>query len=174
MAQSDHQRIEKIAEKTERELANRDPISGAPGAHPVGVGVGAAGGGAAGAAAGAIGGPVGAVVGAGIGAVVGGLAGKAVAEGIDPTVETGYWRDNYLKRPYSADDAAFEQYEPAYRYGWESAAFYPARHFADVETDLAREWDRRKGKSTLTWEQARPAIRDAWDRIVARRSGGKL
>ena len=44
--------------------ANRDPISGAPGAHPVGVGAGAAGGGATGAAVGgAVGGPVGAVVG---------------------------------------------------------------------------------------------------------------
>ena len=30
--------------------ANRDPITGAPGAHPVGTGVGATGGGAAGAA----------------------------------------------------------------------------------------------------------------------------
>ncbi|MGZ8901027.1 MAG: glycine zipper family protein, partial [Limisphaerales bacterium] len=40
--------------------ANRDPITGAPGAHPVGTGVGATGGGAAGAAIGAaVGGPVG-------------------------------------------------------------------------------------------------------------------
>lgn len=174
MAMSDKQRIEKTASKTEKEIANRDPLSGSPGAHPVGVGVGAAGGGAAGAAAGAIAGPVGAAIGAGIGAVVGGLAGKAVAEEIDPTVETGYWRDNYVKRPYSNDDAAFEEYEPAYRYGWESAAFYPRKKFADVETDLAREWERRKGESTLSWEQAKPAIRDAWDRIVARRDGDAL
>ena len=54
---------------------NRDPITGAPGSHPVGTGLGAAGGGAAGAAIGtAVGGPVGAVVGAAAGAVVGGLA----------------------------------------------------------------------------------------------------
>ena len=40
--------------------ANRDPISGAPGAHPVGTGVGAiAGGAAAGAAVGTVAGPVG-------------------------------------------------------------------------------------------------------------------
>src|SRR4051794_32509382 len=52
--------------------SNQDPITGEPGAHPVGVGVGtAAGGAAAGALGGAAAGPVGAVV----GAVAGGLAG---------------------------------------------------------------------------------------------------
>ena len=73
---------------------NRDPISGAPGAHPVGTGVGAAAGGiAAGAAAGSVAGPVGTVVGAAVGAVAGGLAGKGVAEKVDPTVSTS-------KKPY--------------------------------------------------------------------------
>jgi phage tail tape-measure protein len=67
---------------------NLDPITGAPGAHPVGVGLGAAAGGiAAGAAAGTVAaGPVGTVVGAAVGAIAGGLGGKAVAEHFDPTV----------------------------------------------------------------------------------------
>ena len=67
---------------------NRDPITGASGAHPVGVGLGAAVGGiAAGAAAGTLAaGPIGTVVGAAAGAVAGGLGGKAVAEHFDPTV----------------------------------------------------------------------------------------
>ena len=66
--------------------ANRDPLTGAPGAHPIGTGVGAAAGGvAAGAAVGSVAGPVGTVVGAAVGAVAGGLAGKGVAESIDPT-----------------------------------------------------------------------------------------
>jgi len=71
---------------------NLDPITGAPGAHPVGVGLGAAAGGiaggiAAGAAVGTVAaGPVGTVVGAAVGAIAGGLGGKAVAEHFDPTV----------------------------------------------------------------------------------------
>src|SRR3954470_6269521 len=81
--------------------ANRDPISGAPGAHPVGVGVGAAAGGAGtGAAVGTVAGPVGTAVGAAVGAVVGGLMGKGVAEGINPTVEDAYWRETYTTRSY--------------------------------------------------------------------------
>src|SRR5678815_624399 len=80
----------------ERKDANRDPISVAPGAHPVGTGLGAAAGGmAAGAAAGTVAGPVGTIAGAAIGAVVGGLAGKGVAEMFVPTAEEAYWAQNY-------------------------------------------------------------------------------
>jgi phage tail tape-measure protein len=68
--------------------ANRDPITGTPGAHPVGTGVGAfAGGAAAGAAVGTVAGPVGTAIGAAVGAVAGGLAGQGVAEEIDPTID---------------------------------------------------------------------------------------
>ena len=79
---------------------NRDPLSGEKGAHPIGTGVGAAAAGAAaGAAGGMMAGPAGAAVGAVIGAVAGGLAGKGVAESIDPTVETKYWREQLHDPP---------------------------------------------------------------------------
>ena len=96
---------------------NPDPITGKPGAHPIGVGIGAAAGGAAaGAAAGAVGGPVGAVAGAVIGGVAGGLAGKGVAEQIDPTAEDAYWRDEYPKRDYFDDEVSYDELAPAYRH----------------------------------------------------------
>lgn len=145
---------------------NRDPITGAPGAHPVGVGVGAAVGGAAtGAVAGAVAGPVGAVVGAAVGAVVGGLAGKGVAESIDPTVEDAYWRDNYASRPYVKGDASYDDYGPAYRYGTDASVRHPGRSFDDAETELERDWDKARGKSRLEWERAKDATRDAWHRV---------
>ena len=79
---------------------NRDPISGAPGAHPIGTGLGAVVGGAAvGAAAGTVVGPVGTVVGTAVGAIVGGLAGKGIAEAIDPTHELAGWQRNNETRP---------------------------------------------------------------------------
>jgi len=143
---------------------NPDPITGAPGAHPVGTGIGAAGAGAVGAAIGAVAGPVGSLAGAAIGAVVGGLAGKGVAEAIDPTVEEAYWRDNYTKRPYVEQGTTYDEYYPAYRYGWESRTKHTDRKFEDVEHDLGRDWDRVKGKSRLTWEKAKHATRDAFHR----------
>lgn len=146
---------------------NPDPITDEPGAHPVGVGIGAAAGGAAaGAAAGAVAGPVGAAVGAVVGGVAGGYAGKAVAEAIDPTAEDAYWRENYRTRPYYDSATGYDDYAPAYRYGWEARARYRDRRFEDVESDLEHGWSQARATSKLDWQRAKPASRDAWDRIV--------
>ncbi len=146
--------------------ANRDPITGEAGAHPVGTGLGAATAGAAvGAAGGAAAGPVGAVVGAVAGGIVGGLAGHSIAESIDPTAEDAYWREHYASRPYHEPTHSYDEYAPAYRHGWESRARYPDRRFEEVESDLGRDWEKVKAHSHLTWDRARHATRDAWERI---------
>lgn len=148
--------------------ANRDPLSGAPGAHPVGVGVGAAGGAATGAAIGAMAGPVATIVGGAVGAVVGGLAGKAVAEGIDPTVEDAFWRNSYITRPYVKAGSEYRVYQPAYRFGWEAASRYPDQTFDDIEDEIEADWTTTRGDSSLTWNEAKLAARDAWERTRAR------
>jgi len=145
--------------------ANRDPITKTPGAHPVGTGVGATGGAVAGAAVGAVAGPVGAAVGLVAGAVVGGLAGKGVAEKIDPTVEDGYWKDNYSKRSYAEKNVSYDNYQPAYRTGYEGFTRYPGKKYEEVEGDLQRDYDKSKGNSNLTWDKAKHATRDAWHRV---------
>jgi hypothetical protein len=142
-----------------------DPISGAPGAHPVGTGVGAmAGGAAAGAAIGAIAGPVGALVGVAVGAVVGGLAGKGVAEMIDPTAEEAYWRTNYASRPYVAAGASYDDYGPAFSHGVKAQREHRGKAFDEIDSALARDWPKARGTSTLDWDAARHASRDAWHR----------
>lgn len=145
--------------------ANRDPISGKPGAHPVGVAAGAAAGGAAGAAVGSVAGPVGTAVGATIGAVAGGLAGKGVAESVNPTVEDAYWRTNYNKSTYYQTGTSYNDYEPAYRTGYEGYSRYSGKRFEDVESDLQRDYERAKGSSKLAWNDAKHATRDAWHRV---------
>ena len=145
--------------------ANRDPISGAPGSHPVGTGIGAAAGGvAAGAAAGTLAaGPVGTAVGAAIGAVAGGLAGKAVAESIDPTVVDSHWRGRYEREPYFERGMTYDDYAPSYRLGAEARARNANAKFEDVEHALARDYENVKGKSRLSWEKAKRATRAGWD-----------
>lgn len=150
---------------TQSNPLNRDPISDAPGAHPVGTGIGAAGGAVTGAAAGAMGGPVGAAVGGVAGAVVGGLAGKGVAEAVNPTAEDAYWRDAYEREPYYVAGRSYDEYRPAYELGWR-AATQPATDFEVAEEQWARDWSTARGTSTLEWDQARPAARAAWERAV--------
>lgn len=149
---------------------NRDPLTGTPGAHPMGTGLGAAGAGAAGAAIGAAVGPVGSLAGAAIGAIVGGLIGKGIAEGIDPTEESAFWAESYKDRPYYDQGFSYDDdYEPAYRFGWETRRKHYDKRFEDVEPDLEKEWTGVKGESKLTWEHAKHAVRDAWHRIEGRR-----
>ena len=151
--------------------ANRDPISGAPGAHPIGVGAGAvAGGAAAGAITGTVAGPIGTMVGAAIGAVAGGLAGKAVAEAIDPTLEDEYWRENYEAEPYYESGRTYDDYAPAYRAGYESyGELYSQsgrpRTFDEVERDIESKYNQRRMDNGLTWDKARSPARAAWDRV---------
>ena len=134
--------------------------------HPVGTGVGALlGGAAAGAVAGTVVGPVGTVIGAAVGAIAGGLAGKGVAAMIDPVAEDSYWRAAYKDRPYANGGSSYDEYGPAYRYGVESFGQYPQRSFDEAESDLSRHWDGSRGTSSLDWDRAKHATRDAWNRL---------
>lgn len=154
-------------QKMDKEAANRDPITGTPGAHPVGTGLGAAGGGLAGAAIGSMAGPIGTAVGAVAGAVVGGLGGKAVGEAVDPTVHDAYWEKNYRTRPYASQEVEYKEYRPAYRYGWESASRWNGKSFDDAAPELERDWEKARGNdSKLTWNNAKEAVKDAWDRVT--------
>jgi hypothetical protein len=172
MDYTDNDRIE----RTENPAANPDPITAAPGSHPVGTGIGAAAGGAAGvggaiaagAVAGSAAGPIGTAVGAAVGAVAGGLIGKGVAEAVNPTLEDEYWRQNYATRTYAQPGTSYEDYRPAYEYGWSCRTRYVDKNFDDVEPTLGQDWENRKGDSHLNWSQARNAVRDAWDRVDAR------
>jgi hypothetical protein len=147
--------------------SNPDPITGEPGAHPVGVAGGGTGGALAGAAIGAaVGGPVGAVVGGAIGAVAGGYAGKGAAESVNPTEEDAYWQRQHKSRPYVRKDVGYEHYQPAYRYGWETASHptYVNRNFEAAEPELERGWTSYRGPSTTPWQDVREATRDAYER----------
>ncbi|HYV96582.1 MAG TPA: hypothetical protein VE967_03910 [Gemmatimonadaceae bacterium] len=165
-------RMEKTDKAVEKAVAtalahesNADPLTGAPGAHPLGTTAGAAGGAVAGAAVGtALGGPAGLVVGGIAGAVIGGLAGKGVAEGVNPTDDNAYWRENYKSRPYVKPDTAYDMYQPAYQSGWEARSQFADRPWDVVEVDLRSNWEKRHGQSTLTWVEASFAARDAFDR----------
>ncbi len=70
-------------------------------------------------------------------------------------------------------DRGYEYYEPAYRYGWESAAHHRGKSWSEVEPELERGWETFrgadfKGESRLqsTWDDVKAAVRDAWDRVA--------
>lgn len=148
--------------------ANRDPISGAPGSHPVGVAAGGTAGALAGAALGSLFGPIGTLVGGGMGAVGGAIGGKALAERVDPTAEVEYWRQDATRRDYYQRDRDFDRdYAPAYRMGTEYRNEAGSRDWNEIEPQLRQRWESGRGgrgDSGLDWEAARPAVQDAYAR----------
>ncbi|WP_337175359.1 YsnF/AvaK domain-containing protein [Paludisphaera sp.] len=139
---------------------NPDPITDAPGSHPVETGIGAAVGGlASGAAIGSVAGPVGTAIGAAVGAIAGGYAGKGVGELIDPTTEDNWLRENFHSRDY-AKGSSYETYQPAYDYARSCEATCADRPYEEVESDLRAGWDKTEHAANLSWDQARPAMKD--------------
>jgi hypothetical protein len=160
-----HDSSREIRKRRNRD-ANRDPLTGTAGAHPVGVGVGAAVGGVAtGAAVGTVAGPAGTLVGAALGAIAGGMVGKGAAEAIDPTVEEAYWKEHYAKEPYYEPGRTYKDYAEAYRVGYEGRARYRPRTFEEVEADLEAEYNKRRLQEAMSWEKGRVPARAAWDRV---------
>ena len=68
----------------------------------------------------------------------------------------------------------YDSYRPAYQYGWESYGQYRGRAFEDVEPELSRGWTGRNEGSSLSWDNAKHAVRDAWDRVESAVSGDSM
>jgi hypothetical protein len=58
----------------------------------------------------------------------------------------------------------FDEYEPAYRYGWDvgHSGRHRGRSWNDVEPELRTDWDRRYPNGG--WERFKAAVRRGWER----------
>ena len=80
-----------------------------------------------------------------------------------PGAEADYWRRSYTDEPYFDGNKSFDDYGPAYELGWTGYSIYGSE-FDTADRVLANDWAIRKGISTLSWDEARPACRAAWQR----------
>jgi hypothetical protein len=117
----------------------------------------------------AVAGPVGGAAAAALvaGGLAGGLVGKYTGEAIDPTVEDAYWRERHPLESYGAG-TSYEEYEPAYRAGYEGYGRHGGERFDEVESDIRKEYE--KSRTSLPWERARPASEAAWRRVHERQA----
>jgi len=81
--------------------------------------------------------------------------------------EDTWWRNNFSSRPY-ATGRNYEDFRPAYQYGYESGQHHMGRKWDEVESDLKSGWEKFEGKRGAggTWESVKHAVRDAWHRIT--------
>ncbi len=99
-------------------------------------------------------------------------ASQGVGNQIDGAIEwesdNDYWRKNYPSRPYYNSTMEYGVYEPAYHYGTDAYRRHEGRRYEEVEAELKAGWEKLKDKSGLAWEQAKDAIRDAYNRAYDR------
>lgn len=133
--------------------------------HSIGSATGAVGGMATGAVAGSVVGPVGTVVGAVAGGIVGAKAGDAIAEAVNPTEYERHFETTYRDAPNYAAGREWSDYQPAYKYGYDTYGEYRGQNFDDIEGDLERKWQDTRSDSGLQWNEARSAVRDGWHHI---------
>jgi len=84
--------------------------------------------------------------------------------GVDPQKEAACWREQHSKQPY-AKGGSYEQFEHAYKTGYNSFFKYPGQNFADVEDDVALGYEEAKPGAALPWDTVRPAVNAMWDRL---------
>ena len=87
----------------------------------------------------------------------------------DWNLDQQWWRENFRDRPYVSADRRFEDYEPGYRFGYESANRYRGKNWDDIEPNLRTDWDRFEGRGRSTWENVKDSVRDAWDSLTGKR-----
>jgi hypothetical protein len=85
---------------------------------------------------------------------------------INPTAEDAHWQQSFRAEPYYRAGLGYDDYGPAYRVGY-TAPLRRSGDLSDLEADLRLDWERVKGRSRLTWSEARDAIQAAWSRVTA-------
>jgi hypothetical protein len=88
--------------------------------------------------------------------------------------EDNYWHENFTSRPYALGPDYYDRFRPAFRYGFESGNNHPGRTWDEAEGDLEAGWQgyEHRGEQAGTWDEVRPAVRDAWDRRRGEGQGG--
>ena len=104
--------------------------------HSIGEGTGAVAGAVTGAAIGSAAGPVGSLVGAVAGGVIGAKAGDSIAEAVNPTEYEDHFKKSYTTASYYDSSRDWNDYQPAYKYGYETYGTYRGRDFDSVEPEL--------------------------------------
>ncbi|GAA4867895.1 hypothetical protein [Luteimonas vadosa] len=77
-----------------------------------------------------------------------------------------HFEERFQKAPYYQQDKDWNDYRPAYQYGYDQyTSRYKGRKFDEVENDLERGWESTKANSRLAWNEAKEAVRDGWHYI---------
>jgi len=96
-----------------------------------------------------------------------GMTGSVASDALrgDWNLDQAWWRENFSDRPYVSADRRFEDYEPGYRFAYQSQTRYKGRKWNEVEPHLQQDWKHYEGRGESHWDHVKDSVRDAWDSI---------
>jgi uncharacterized protein (TIGR02271 family) len=76
---------------------------------------------------------------------------------------------NHYESAYSTSGYTYDDYMPAYQYGYTlgNTERYRGRNWNEIETDARRDWEARNPDNA--WENFKDAIRHGWERVTGQR-----
>lgn len=79
------------------------------------------------------------------------------------TYDTSY--RNHFNTNYGSSGYTYDQYMPAYRYGYDlrNSSKYRGRQWNEIESDVRTNWE---SKNPNSWENFKGSIRHAWDSVT--------
>jgi hypothetical protein len=80
--------------------------------------------------------------------------------------EEAYWRKQHDSQPYAGKKYTYEHYAPAYCTGIQGALKHAGKKYEEIEDDLALDYEKHRAESAIPWDEARPAVRAAWDKLA--------
>jgi hypothetical protein len=86
------------------------------------------------------------------------LAGDSPKDKID-------WRQHHSLQPYAGGKYQYEDFVPAYSMAQAAFSTHRGKTFEEIENELALDYKKHDPLSALPWDEARPAVRSAWDKL---------
>jgi uncharacterized protein (TIGR02271 family) len=73
----------------------------------------------------------------------------------------------HYESTYGTSGLAFDDYSPAYRYGYQLAndTRYANRPWSEIESAVQRDWNDRYQRDGSAWDQVKDAVRHGWERV---------
>ena len=83
----------------------------------------------------------------------------------DPAQKEIDWQEHHSTQTYAGGERKFEDFVPAYRTAQAAFAKHRGKKFEEIEDELALDYGKHHPGTALPWDEARPAVQSAWDKL---------
>lgn len=83
----------------------------------------------------------------------------------NPEHDEKFWQEHHAEQPYASGEHGYEKYAPAYKTAAAAFKKHEGRAYADIEDDIALDYEKHRIGDALPWDEARHATKSAWEKL---------